>query len=60
MAASVPRLVGRSLRLVARLIRTPAGPSLRRSLAAQVLDRRLAGLQPDVEPYYFPPRYRRP
>jgi hypothetical protein len=65
MPSSVPRLSGLRLRLVSSLLRSPiGGPSLRRTLGALVVDRKIASVdfaaagQP--APLYTPPPWRRP
>jgi hypothetical protein len=62
--ATVPRLSGRSLRLVSALLHsTVSGPPLRRSLGAAVIDKKLAlvdfAAEGEPAPLYMPPSYRR-
>ena len=65
MSASSPRLAGRSLRLVSRLMQSDSlGPSLRRLVSGKIIDEKLATLDlaaaGDPAPLYCPPSYRRP
>jgi hypothetical protein len=59
----IPRLAGPALRLVWSLLRSPAAPLLRRTLGAQLVDRRIGPLDlsadGDPAPLYQPERYRR-
>jgi hypothetical protein len=58
----IPRLAGPALRLVWSLLRSPAAPLLRRTLGAQLIDRRIGSLDLTVEgepaPFYQPERYK--
>jgi hypothetical protein len=63
-SSSVPRLAGRALRLASSLLRAAvAGPPLRRTLGALVIERKLASVDFAAEgsppPLYMPPQYRR-
>ena len=65
MSASSPRLAGRSLRLVSRLLQSDSlGPSLRRLISGRIVDEKLDQLdfaaEGDPAPLYSPPPYRRP
>jgi hypothetical protein len=61
---AIPRAEGRSVRILARLLRSPAGGILRRALAEQVVERPLAAIdRRDLEgvmPTYTPRPYARP
>jgi hypothetical protein len=62
-SSSTPRVAGRRLRLAARLLASGAAGPIRRHLAAELVERKLAGVDLAAEgepaPLYLPPRFRR-
>ena len=65
MTKPAPRIAGRSLKLLAGLLRSPiTGPPLRRALSAQAVDSRLASIdfaaEGDPAPLYMPLSYSSP
>jgi hypothetical protein len=63
MADTVPRLSGKLLGVLAKVMAGPAGAPLRRKLGAMVVEKKLATVdfakEGDPAPLYMPPTWRR-